>query len=541
LERKIKEKDFSIRTQKPLPIDAELLEIEMQLQEQKAIYEKEKHIFELNNRSKFRKLSSGIINAIGITRLLKAGGEFSQVLVQQGFLTPEILVRNPKEFFRAMHRLGKAFISPDSAKRYEAEMKANSLYPLMQKTKLSLTGTNHQLDAQEENFQLDLITDTWNKIGEKLGDKKVRTIQGLIKSALGMQLSESDIKPIGQQFKESSPWKMFERGAVTYSNYIKMVKFAQGVKELQKQGKDPINDIEDYKKVAKYVNTFSGRANLGKAEMISKDAALVVFSLRNWVSQLQQLNPVFYSGLGDAKQWKNVKSISDLKKVKPTVAQKMAVKSFMTSATAIIAFKVAFMSLANAMTDDDEEKWVLETDPRSSDFGKLRKGNKTFDLWHGLNGLFVLYSRILTQETKSTKTGEIKELGKGFGTPTTKELLIRYASNKLAPSAGYAWRLADTTGEIDPNTGEKYRVDPFGNVYGEKEMKDLFVPIYWSAVNEIRKEDPDVYEGFLTSIGILGMSVGTDPKGEKFKDIIGDQGRPERPSLPKMPSRPSRP
>lgn len=541
LERRIKEKDFSVRTQKPLPIDAELLKIEEQLQEQKAIFEKEKHIFELKNRSKLRKLGTGIVNIIGITRLLKAGGEFSQVLVQQGFLTPEMLVRQPKEFFKAMYKLGKAFISPDSAKRYEAEMKSDPLYPLMQKTKLSLTGTDHRLDAQEENYQLDLITDTWNMIGEKLGDKKVKTIQGLIKSALGMTLTESDVKSIGQQFKESSPWKMFERGAVSYSNHIKMVKFAQGVKELQKQGKDPINDIEDYKKVAKYVNTFSGRANLGKAEMISKDAALLIFSLRNWYSQLQQLSPVFYSNLGDAKQWKNVKSLSDLKNIKPTVAQKMAVKSFMTSVIAITSFKVAFMAWANSMSDDDEEKWTLETDPRSSDFGKLRKGNKTFDLWHGLNGLLVFYSRLFTQETKSTKSGEIKPLGKGFGTPNSFELAVRYASNKLAPSAGYVARLAQTHEEVDPSTGEKYRVDPFGNVYGEKEMKDLFVPIYWSAVNEIRKEDPDVYETFLASIGILGMSVGTDPKGEKFKDIIGEQESGKRPSRPSAPKRPSRP
>ena len=60
-----------------------------------------------------------------------------------------------------------------------------------------------------------------------------------------------------------------------------MVKFEQGVRELQKDLKDPINNIEDYKKVANYINVFSGRASLGKAEFISKDAALIFFSLRN--------------------------------------------------------------------------------------------------------------------------------------------------------------------------------------------------------------------------------------------------------------------
>jgi hypothetical protein len=539
LKRRIREKDYSVREQKPLPIDAELLKIESELQEQKDIYEKEKHIFELNNRSVFRKSITNLVNVVGITRLLKAGGEFSQVLVQQGFLTPEMLVRNPKQFFKAMHKLGKAFVSPDTAKLYEAEMKSNPLYPLMKKTKLSLTGTDHKLDAQEENYQLDLVTDTWNAIGNAINkatkEKKVRTLTGLIKSIFGQELSEKDKKALGDQFKEASVWKMFERGAVTYSNHIKMVKFEQGIRELQKQGKDPINNLDDYKKVANYINVFSGRANLGKAEMISKDAGLLIFSLRNAVSQFQQLNPFYY--LGALADYKNVKSISDLKKVKPTVAQKMAVKSFMTSFTAIVAFKLAFMAWANSSADEDEEKWVMETDPRSSDFGKLRKGNKTFDLWHGLNSLFVLYARLLSQETKSIKSGEVKGLGTGYGTATSSDLLVRYGTNKLAPTAGYFWRLGNTHKEVDPNTGKSYRVDKFGNVYGEKEMADLFVPIYWSAVNEIAKEDLDAYEGFLLSLGLLGMSIGTDPQGEKFKDLVGGQEvkRPERPQRPQRP------
>lgn len=560
LKRRIRERDFSVRTPKPLPIDQELLDIETKLQEQKAIYERERHIQELNERSVFRKWLSRFVQLLGITRLFKAGGEFSQVLVQQGFVTPEFIIKAPSEFFsaykadadakkalmnvtfiRAMYRLGKAFVSPDSAKRYEAEMKANPLYPLMQKTKLSLTGTDHKLDAQEENYQLDLVTDTWNSIGDYI-DKATRnrelpTIAGLIKKIIGSELTESDRKTLGTQFKEASLWKMFERGAVTYSNYTKMIKFQQGVVELQKDLKDPINDIEDYKKVANYINVFSGRASLGKAEMISKDASLLIFSLRNTVSQFQQLNPFYYLGtLGD---FSKVKSIKDLTKIKPTVAQKMAVKSFMVSFTSIVAFKLAFMAWANAGEDDEDKKWKIETDPRRSDFGKLIKGNQKYDLWHGLNGLFVLYARLFMQQTKSTTTGEVKDLGVGYGSATSSELIVRYATNKLSPTAGYFWRLGNTHQEIDPNTGKTYRVDKYGNVYGQKELNDLFVPIYWNAINEIQKEDPDVYQNFLMSLGFFGMSVGVDPKGEKFKDIVGPSNSEGIPSLPQPPTPPT--
>jgi len=541
LKSKIENRDFSKREQKPLPVDAELLEIESKLQEQKSIYEKEKYIDELKNRSPFRKFVSTFVDFVGITRVLKAGGEFSQVLVQQGFLTPQMLVTNPKAFFTAMTRLGKAFASPDTAKRYEDEMKASPLYPLMQKTKLSLTGTDHKLDAQEENYQLDMVTDIWNIIGDKLdgitSETEILTLTGLFKKAFGKELTESDKKTLGTQFKEASFWKIFERAAVTYSNYIKMVKFEQGVKELQKDLKDPINDIEDYKKVANYINVFSGRASLGKAEFISKDAALIFFSLRNAYSQFQQLNPFYYLvTLGDARQFKEIKSGKDLKNIKPTVAQKMAVKSFMTSVIAITGFKLSFLAIANAGADDEEDKWKLESDPRSSDFGKLRKGKTTFDMWHGLNGLFVMYSRIFLQQTKSTKSGEIKDLGKGFGTPTTSELLTRYVTNKFAPTAGYMWRLGNTHEEIGTD-GKKYRVDQYGNVYGEKEMLDLFIPIYYGSVYEISKEDPDIYQAFLTATGILGMSVGTDPDGEKFKKAASEGfSLPQPPKPPQVPT-----
>ncbi len=312
---------------------------------------------------------------------------------------------------------------------------------------------------------------------------------------------------------------MFERGAVSYGNHIKMVKFEQGVRELQKDLKDPINDFEDYKRVANYINVFSGRAGLGKAEMISKDASLFIFSLRNAVSQVQQLNPYFYYKLGNPKE---------MAKGKASVAQKMAVKSFMTSVIAITAFQVAVLGLANSGKDDDEEKWKMETDPRSSDFMKLRRGNTTFDMWHGLNGLVVLYSRIFSQQTKSSKDNEVKDLGKGFGAPTTSDLLVNYATNKLSPSAGYFWRLGNTHKEVDEKTGKSYRVDKYGNVYGQRETLDLFVPIYWGAINDIRKEDPDAYQAFLVSMGLLGMSVGAQTQGIKYKEIIGESGQGER-------------
>lgn len=544
LNRRLQEKDFSQKIRKELPIDKELLDLDGKLQEAKDVYEKEKYVLELKNRDAFQKFTDWAVNLFGLARLFKAGGEFSVVLSQMGLMTPELIfddivnaVKGNKEdakSIKAFGRLFTAFALPDAAKRFETEMKTSELSPLMKKAKLAITGTDHKLDAQEENFQVDMATNAWNKLGDVLGEREVLTPMGKIKELMGKELSESDKKAIGQQFKENAPWKVFERGAVSYSNYVKMVKFQQGVEQLQARGYDPINDIDQYKKLAEYVNVFSGRASLGQLEQFSKGLSLLFFSARFAYSQFQQLNPFFYIySLGSKEQWQAIKSadsFADLKKIKPTVAQKMAVTSFMKSTILYATFVSGFVAMANLGKDDDDEKYTIETDPRSSDFAKIKKGKTNFG-GYPFNTLLVLYMRLLTQEYK-TKKGEIKTLGKGYGTPTSSELGGRYIANKLSPAMGFIWRYGLTHPETDPKTGKEYRVDAFGNVFGNEELLDLMVPIYYGSIYEIQQEDPDTYQQFLTSLGLLGMNVGADKESQKFKDLIGDtkKGRKRRQS-----------
>jgi len=234
---------------------------------------------------------------------------------------------------------------------------------------------------------------------------------------------------------------------------------------------------------------------------------------------------------------KKIRSYKDLKNVKPTVAQVMAVDNFMTSAIAIFTFQMAFMAWANANADEEEEKWTVEFDPRSSDFMKIKKGDFSADFWHGLGSWVVLIARMSSGERKTAK-GEINKLG--VDTPTYLGTVQQFASNKLAPSWGYIYKIADTEPRTDERTGITYRVDQYGNVFGEDEFYDLFFPIYWGAINEIRKTDPDKYEAFLTATGFLGVGVNTRGEQKKFKDIVGggENKLPSMPSMPKLPKMP---
>ena len=212
-------------------------------------------------------------------------------------------------------------------------------------------------------------------------------------------------------------------------------------------------------------------------------------------------------------------SVKDLKNIKPTVAQKMAVKSFMTSTAAVVGFMTAFVAIANESLGDDEEKWRIETDPRSTDVGKMIRGEKKFDMWHGLNGLFVLYWRILVAREIKDKKGVVKKLGEGFNGKNANDLLIQYVTNKFSPTFSTLWQFNNSTEQIDPNTGEVFRVNDFGEIYDQDYFIGLFTPIYYGAVSEIAKDDPDAYEAFLTSLGILGFSIQGKDSSKNWYDI----------------------
>lgn len=79
-----------------------------------------------------------------------------------------------------------------------------------------------------------------------------------------------------------------------------------------------------------------------------------------------------------------------------------------------------------------------ETDPRSSDFGKIVRGNIRLDPWGGAQQSVVLTSRLVTGETKSAKTDKVKSIRGDvkYGDPTAVDVMSNYLRSKLAPDLG---------------------------------------------------------------------------------------------------------
>lgn len=501
---KINNKDYAKKETKRRPIDDELIKLDMEMSDWKNKFLAGRHLVDLQNRTAYAKFLDGLAKTIGITRKFKATLEFSTILAQHGFLTVKYLVFKPKTFIEGIKRVGLSFVSPTKSEQYEAELKNSPLYPLMVKAKVPITSSDYKSQAVEEGFEGDFVDNLWTYIGNKLdknsNDEKKLTLTGKIRKVIGKDIRPEDLKSKGQQFKDSAFWKMFERGSVAYGNYIKEVEFAEGVKLLNEAGYDPINDIEQYEKVASYIRVFSGRANLGKADLMSSFSSVFIFSLKFAVSTFQQLNPVFYSTLGDGSG-------------KPTIAQKMAVKTFMTGVASLIGFSYAFVAMANQAKDDDEDEWYVETDPNSTNFMNIVNGEINYDLWHGTNKYITLFSRLITGKYKTSK-GVVKEYGDGYKADTRQDALGNFITGKFSPSAGFAWKMLSTKKEVVD--GKTYLVDNYGNVVSEKDVYQLFEPIYEQAFRGALKEDPNTFDGMLIIGGLFGVGVQPPFKRDKL-------------------------
>lgn len=501
LKERIAKKDYSKKEVKPIQEDAELRSLRAEKIAQQEIFDKEAYISEINNRNRLEKFRDTLLGVWNIPRILMATGEMSWVLIQGGVQTTSNLITNPKRVIKAIGDMFKAMANTDYANKWENELKSSEFYLVANSSRLALTESDHKLEAREEQFLGDFINVIWDLPGLGLKamtkNKEYITTKGLIKRLFGKQLNESDYKNLNEQWRNANPMRILERGNTMYMNQMRINRFMDGMQMLQLQGKNHVDNIDEYKKVAAAVNTLTGRANVDKYGLDSKTAAAIFFSFRNWVAKINMMNPYYYASLG------NYSSPEQIFTKKPTVAQKIMV----TDMIKYMTFTGSMLLLLKAAMGDDEEgnpNATIETDPRSSDFMKLKTGNLRLDPWGGLQSSVTFFTRILLDETKSTKTGEIVKGGTKFGSRTRDQLTIDYVSGKFNPSTSMAWNFFKSSEkEVD---GEIKRLDKFGNEVNPFKDAENFTPMYWGAIEDIKKEQPGLWGDFFMVSGALGIN-----------------------------------
>lgn len=334
--------------------------------------------------------------------------------------------RFPKEFKRAMTEQVKYFGSPA---KYEAGMKEIASRPnaeIYDKMKLALTGVK-EFAKPEEQFV--------GGLAEKV-------------PILGKGVAASDRAYTG----------VLTKLRADVADHIIGNLESAGIRTSEMSQKQ----LED---IGRFINTASGRGDLGSLEKHAQTLSTALFSPRLWKSRLDMLNPLYYAKLDP-------------------VARKYAIQSaasFAGIATAVLGIAAA----AGAQ---------VGTDPRSSDFGKIKVGNTRYDILGGFQQNIRVAAQLITGEKINTANGSVQKLDGGFGGKSRWNVLEQFGLNKANPIIGATQKV------LSSKTPTGDAVNPY------TEIGKLFVPL----------SIQDAYQGFRDSggkgvaktlPGIIGVGV----------------------------------
>jgi len=531
LERRIDQGDFSKKEAKPPVVDSELIRLQAEKMRLKEEYDKEFYKHKLLNRTMSERVKDKMWEAWGLTRTLRASLDLSFVMMQGGLLTTSYAWHRPAAVGRAFETMWKAMRSKQRSEDWSRWVKAQDWYPMLKKGGVAFTEPHAELSAREELFMSDWSRVIWNTIGK---------VAALPVRAFGKKAYDNAVK----KWATANLFSVVERGAAGYLTSLRIERALDGIEMVRiDKGREPTE--KEVKDIADAVNTLTGRASIGKLEPLANTLGKIVFSTRLWASAIKTATPYAFHHFGILPIFtKNAETgkwgFENSKGMTPT-ARKMAVQDlgrFIGTTMGIVALAATYLN-----NDDDDETGV-EMDPRSTDFGKIKIGNKYIDPWGGRIQQLVFSTRLTIgamsligeglldkkplDAYKDRKTGELSPLGQGK-TPTMMETALRMAQNKLAPSAGMVAEAMMTKVRKDGTRTS------FGQEYdmSDEVLSNLY-PIYAETVIELAKEDPAALSGFLMFDAYFGVGVNVDtPKEVGPKQRV----RPERPERPERPTR----
>lgn len=337
------------------------------------------------------------------------------------------------------------------------------------------------------NFQADIITresyDSMKKsglrltgLGDKLAEKEEAFMTNLVQKIPGVRPSE--------------------RGYTMFLTKLRADVFDSLIQKASTLGEDVRPGSKASRDIANMINNFTGAGRLINrgADTATPIANAVFFSPRLIAANIQKLNPVNYLD----------------PRISPT-ARKEALKSLI----AMIGASTTALYLAKLSGAD------VETDPRSSDFGKFKVGDTRFDVTGGVAGYVTLLSRLTTGEVKSTSSDIVQDMSESGFDDSRGKRFVQFFRNKMSPLASYVadWAYGENA------IGEEFKAD--------KALVDRVVPLIISDTIEIAQNDPDmVAPVFLASLFGVGTNTfnnkvdwnnKTGKELSQFRDKVGQE------------------
>lgn len=201
--------------------------------------------------------------------------------------------------------------------------------------------------------------------------------------------------------------KASERAYSAYLNHLRASTFNTSAEAFERAGITPATHPEEFKALAEWVNISSGRGDLGRLEKLAPVLSQAMFSPRFQASRAALLNPYTYAKL-------------------PPAVRKIAMRDM----AATVGANVALLSMAHLAGAD------VETDPRATDFAKIKAGDTRLDFTGGL-GPWVRFAAQMAAGAKITSGGRHKALdGSGKYPETRLSVAAKFAESKSAPPVG---------------------------------------------------------------------------------------------------------
>lgn len=274
------------------------------------------------------------------------------------------------------------------------------------------------------------------------------------------------------------------RAYTAFLNKLRADNFENIYTKFAELGVD-VNDPTFLKSLGSFINSGTGRGGMPKAlEGIAPILNSVFFSPRLMASRMNLLNPQFYI------------------KQHPAVRKEMLRTG--AKSAAILASVLGIAALGGAK---------VGTDPRNSDFAKIKVGNTRYDVSGGFQQYVKLMAQLISGKIVSSTTGRTLTLGEGYKPLTRGDIILRFFQNKESPIASFI--SSYITGE--DAVGNKFELAP--------EVIDRLVPMMAQDIYDLTKERGTV--GIPMALpGLFGVGSQTYGMQEviKGKNKIGQEG-----------------
>jgi hypothetical protein len=227
--------------------------------------------------------------------------------------------------------------------------------------------------------------------------------------------------------------------------------------------------------VANYVNVATGRGDLGRFNAAGEVLSTLLFSPRLMVSRFQLLaGQPFYRG-----SW---------------FTRRLIAKEYARS-LAGVGVMIGLGALVGA---------TVETDPRSSDFGKLKFGNTRVDVLMGLGQVTVFLAKFFSGKSK-TPEGKLQPARSG-------DTLINFARNKANPVVGIGLDIRDIA------VGQK---PPAGHPQTAGEVaRNVVLPLSFGDIYEALQDQGMSRGAALGLLSLLGFGLTTYKSQGERSEVI---------------------